>query len=128
MPDIEPEEVDGLQEPVSPLKSGAVTHTLTKSISFDLFCHEVRPDRLEKLYHLCCLLDYYLVKEPSGIYALEFDLDKFEKRVCYEMLKEIKTTCLYDVKDKWYYCFLTKNCNLGNTEKSIKDGLRLRRR
>lgn len=128
MPDIEPEEGIGLQEPVSPLKSGAVTHTLTKSISFDVFCHEVRLDRREKLYHLCCLLDYYLVKEPSGKYALEFDLNKFDKRVCYEMLKEIKTACLHDVKDKWYYSFLKKNCNLGETEKSIKDGLRLRKK
>lgn len=77
-----------------------------KSISFDVFCHEVRIDRLEKLHRLCTLLDYYLVKEPSGKYTLEFDLEKFEKRVCYIMLKEIKIVCLNDVKDNWYYRFL----------------------
>jgi len=126
MLNIEPDEVGGLQDKVSNLKSDTIKHTLTKSVSFDFFCPEVRIDRLDKLYKLCLLLDYYLVKEPSGKYALEFNLEKFKKRECYVMLNEIRQYCLYDVRNEWYYSFLMRNTNLADSEDQVKDGLRLR--
>lgn len=128
MQNIEPDEVNGLQDKVSVLESDTIKHTLTKSVSFDIFRQEVRVDRLEKLQKLCILLDYYLVKEPCGEYTLEFDLDKFEKRECYIMLKEIKIVCLNDVKDNWYFGFLLKNTNLADSIEKIREGLRLRKK
>lgn len=128
MQNKEPDEVNGLLDKVSVLESDNINHTLTKSVSFDIFRQEVRVDRLEKLQKLCILLDYYLVKEPCGKYTLEFDLNKFEKRECYIMLKEIKIVCLNDVKDNWYFGFLLKNTNLADSIEKIREGLRLRKK
>lgn len=101
---------------------------LTRSKSYDVFAPEVKSDRLEKLHELCSSLDYYLVKNPSGEYQLEFDLDKFDKRECYVVLKDIKNVCLYDTKELWYYGFLLANTNLADSVKKIKEGLRLRKK
>jgi hypothetical protein len=128
MPDIEPEEVGGLQDLVSALESVFKTHPLTNSVSFRVFSPQVMPSLHIRLLPLCLKLDYYLVKKPNGKYPLEFDLEKFKTPFIYAVLKDIKDSCLYMAKNDWYYKFLNENSNIADTEIAIKEGLRLRRK
>ena len=128
MPDIEPDEVGGLQDIVSFLKSVIKTQQPTDSVSFRVFSQEVPPTLHIKLLPLCFDLDFYLVKKPSGRYSLEFDLKKNKAQFIYAILKEIKNKCMYMTKDKWYYKFLKEDSNIAQTEKAIKEGLRLRKK
>ena len=128
MLDIEPEEVGGLQDLVSALESVFKTHPLTNSVSFRVFSPQVMPSLHKRLLPLCLKLDYYLIKPSGKKYPLEFDLDKFKAQFIYALLKDIKNSCLYMVKYDWYCKFLNENSNIADTEKAIKEGLRLRKK
>ena len=128
MLDIEPEEVGGLQDLVSALESVFKTHPLTNSVSFRVFSPQVMPSLHIRLLPLCLKLDYYLIKPSGKKYPLEFDLEKFKTPFIYAVLKDIKDSCLYMVKYDWYCKFLNEKSNIADTEKAIKEGLRLRKK
>ncbi len=131
-----PDEVDGLQEIVSILESASKTRELTldkaidllinnlHSPSFKFFCVEVNIVRYKILLPLCIDLDYCLVANPSGDFQLEFNLEKFTRKTCYQKLYNIKVMCMNDVREDWYYKFIMRNCNLGDTVEKVKEGLR----
>ena len=122
MPDIEPEEVGGLQDLVSALESVFKTHPLTNSVSFRVFSPQVMPSLHIRLLPLCLKLDYYLVKKPNGKYPLEFDLDKFKAQFIYALLKDIKNSCLYMVKYDWYCNYIAQITNLADNGDSVRKG------
>lgn len=135
-----PENVGGLQEIVCALESAYkklvfLCETICRllgrgksSTSFRVFYPEVNPMLYDKLIPLCIVLDHYLVKQPSGEYDLEFNLEKHPKKICYQQLHEIKRVCLFDAHDDWFYRFILEKCNLGDTVGKVKEGLRPARR
>ena len=141
MPDIEPEEVDGLQNQVSILKSIRNRNKLTinenpknefewtlndcinRSRSFRLFCHEVHPDDFDRLLPLCLDLDFYLCKSSTDD-SLTFNLKKHDKFTIYQKLYNIWTDCLDSYTEKqWYYNFLANKTNLANKPETVRKGL-----
>ena len=110
MPDIEPEEADGLQDLVSALKSIRNRNKLTikdnpqyeyewtleecilRLRSFRAFCFEVHPDYLDRLLPLCVELEFYLDKKPRDKY-LTFNIDKHGKAIIYNKLNIIWQEC-----------------------------------
>lgn len=132
----QPENVGGLQEMMCALESAKEILVLLcekicrllyrgkSSTSFRVFYPEVTPTLYGKLIPLCIDLDHYLVKQPSGQYDLEFNLEKHSKKICYQQLYEIKRVCLSDALDDWYRRFVVEKCNLGDTVSKVKEGLR----
>ena len=143
MPDKEkPEEVFGLQEKVSALESDVDNLRLTlaelirkfshcnvcdicqkHSITYNVFLPHVKPSLRATLFEFCLELDYFLVSEPSGIYPIEFNLDKHPQSVCYSKLKDLWFLCFRDTHWTWYYQLIMDNCNLGNTTSAVKKGI-----
>ena len=145
MLDIDPEEVHGLQDLVSALKSYRNRDKLTikenpqnefewtlddcikKSPSFRVFCQEVRPDYLQQLLPLCIELDYYL-KDTSTGNCLTFNIGKHEKADISHILIRIweecfgKYTCI-----KWYYEYISKITNLANNSGAVRKTIERRR-
>ncbi len=97
-----------------------------ESISFNLFAVEVKCSLYAKLLPLCLDLDYYLVRNPSGKYPLEFNLAKFPMKICYEKLYLIRVVCLNEAKESWFIDYVLTNCNLGTSVSKVKDGFRNR--
>ena len=141
MLDIDPEEVNGLQEYVSNLKSIINRHKLTikdnpqnefewtldecikRSRSFQAFCFEVHPDYLEKLLPLCLELDYFL-NEESGEEYLSFNIEKHGKSIIYKKLDIIWNECFcYYTDSKWYYSFIAQITNLTDNSESVRKGI-----
>ena len=143
MPDKEkPEEVFGLQEKVSALESDVDNLRLTlaelirkfshcnvcdicqkHSITYNVFLPHVKPSLRATLFEFCLELDYFLVSEPSGIFPIEFNLDKHPQSVCYSKLKDLWFLCFRDTHWTWYYQLIMDNCNLGNTTSAVKKGI-----
>ena len=143
MPDKEkPEEVFGLQEKVSALESDVDNLRLTlaelirkfshcnvcdicqkHSITYNVFLPHVKPSLRATLFEFCLELDYFLVSEPSGIFPIEFNLDKHPQSVCYSKLKDLWFLCFRDTHWTWYHQLIMDNCNLGNTTSAVKKGI-----
>ena len=143
MPDKEkPEEACGLQEKVSALESDVDNLRLTlaelirkfshcnvcdicqkHSITYNVFLPHVKPSLRATLFEFCLELDYFLVSEPSGIFPIEFNLDKHPQSVCYSKLKDLWFLCFRDTHWTWYYQLIMDNCNLGNTTSAVKKGI-----
>lgn len=141
MPDIEPEEIKGLQDLVSDLKSfrnrdkltikdnpqnkfeWTIEECLKRSRSFNVFCFEVQPDYLDYLLPLCIELDFHLEKLSTSDY-LTFNIGKHDKHVLYGILYRIWTDCFDSYTEKqWFYSFIVQNTNLANNEEAVRKGL-----
>lgn len=141
MPDIEPEEVDGLQNQVSILKSiinrdkltinenpknefeWTLNDCINRSRSFRLFCREVHPEYFNRLLPLCLELDFYLSKSSTDDY-LVFNTDKHGKGLIYQKLYIIWSECFYNYSEiKWFYKLIVNNTNLANKENTACKGL-----
>ena len=143
MPDKEkPEEACGLQEKVSALESDIDNLRLTlavlirkiphsnvcdicqkHSITFNVFLPHVKPSHRAILFEFCLELDYFLVSEPSGIFPIEFNLEKHPQSVCYGKLKDLWFLCFQDTHWVWCHQLIVDNCNLGNTTSAVKKGI-----
>lgn len=141
MPDIDPEEANGLQDLVSTLKSIRNRNKLTindhpqnefewtlndcikKSRSFSLFCREVHPDYLDRLLPLCLDLDFYLDKSSTNDY-LSFNIKKHGKSIIYEKLHSIWTDSMDSYTEKkWFINFIAQNTNIASNVDSVRKGL-----
>lgn len=141
MPDIEPEEVVGLQELVSVLKSVRNRHKLTinenprnefewtlneciqRSRSFRAFCFEVHPDYLDCLLPLCIELDFYLEEQSKGDYLM-FNIGKHDKHVIYKRLYKIWTDCFDSYTELQWFCHLIAlKTNLSDNADTVRKGL-----
>jgi hypothetical protein len=138
MPDIEPEEVDGLQNYVSILKSIKNRYKLTinenpqteyewtlndclnRSRSFSVFFFAVHPDYLDKLLPLCLELDYFLHKSSINN-CLIFNTEKHGKKIIYQKLYVIWCQCFASyTESKWFYNFIAENTNLAYNGDAVR--------
>ena len=141
MPDIEPEEVNGLQGLVSKLKSIRNRHELTikdnpqneyewkldecikRLRSFRLFSHEVHPDYLDSLLSLCVDLEYYLCESSTDDYLM-FNLEKHDKYVIYKRLYTIWTDCFDSYTEKQWFCkYIAQKTNIADNGDAVRKGL-----
>jgi hypothetical protein len=140
LPDIEPEEVNGLQNHVGILKSIRNRKKLTitdnprneyewtlddcikKSRSFNVFCHDVHPDYYERLLPLCLELDFFL-NPNSDDECLTFNIEKHGKSIIYKKLKYIWEDCFDDyTESKWYCNYIAQITNLADNGDSVRKG------
>ena len=140
LPDIEPEEVNGLQNHVGILKSIRNRKKLTitdnpqnenewtlddcvdRSRSFSTFYHEVHPDFFERLLPLCLDLDFFLNSKPDEV-CLSFNIEKHGKSIIYKKLKNIWEECFNSyTESKWYCNYIAQITNLADNGDSVRKG------
>lgn len=140
LPDIESEEVNGLQNNVGILKSIRNRKKLTitdnpqnenewtldeciqRSRSFSTFYHEVHPDFFERLLPLCLDLDFFLNSKPDEV-CLSFNIEKHGKSIIYKKLKNIWEECFNSyTENKWYCNYIAQITNLADNGDSVRKG------
>ena len=98
---------------------------ITKSVgmqSLRVLSEFVHPEKHDRLFKMCATLDRWLVKQPSGRWLLEFDVEgdcsKYSRQQVFDEMEPIIT--LLEVKQDWFFQWVAENTNLANNAETVR--------
>ena len=82
----------------------------------------VHPERHNLLFKMCATLDRWLVKQPSGRWLLEFDVEghcsKYSRQQVFDEMEDFITHL--EVKKDWFFQWVADNTNLADNAETAR--------